>query len=251
MPMTHIARTLLFFLVGVAILAGACLVKADVAVASSSADVSSPTPLTREHLIEQLSRHLSAHFNLEGELQLELLRPWTPPARVASSWELSVLEYPSIASSSMMIRCRALADGEPVADATFVLRAALWRDAWVARQPLAVGNVFEPSALDARRTDLFRERDVLPAAVGDESYVFARAVPAGRVLTWRDVARRPLVKKGVLVEVSAADGPLVVTMKAMAMESGARGDTITVRNPESRRDFAAMVVDENRVQVRF
>ena len=31
--MTHIARTLLFFLVAIAILAGACLVKADVAAA--------------------------------------------------------------------------------------------------------------------------------------------------------------------------------------------------------------------------
>jgi hypothetical protein len=27
--------------------------------------------------------------------------------------------------------------------------------------------------------------------------------------------------------------------------------TVTVRNPESRKDFAALVVSENRVQVRF
>jgi flagella basal body P-ring formation protein FlgA len=40
-------------------------------------------------------------------------------------------------------------------------------------------------------------------------------------------------------------------MKALAMENGARGDTITVRNPESRKDIAALVTDENRVQVRF
>jgi flagella basal body P-ring formation protein FlgA len=40
-------------------------------------------------------------------------------------------------------------------------------------------------------------------------------------------------------------------MKALAMESGARGDTVTVRNPQSQKNFAAVVVDENRVQVRF
>ena len=55
----------------------------------------------------------------------------------------------------------------------------------------------------------------------------------------------------VAVEVSAVDGMLAVTMKALAMENGAQGDTVTVRNPESRKDFAAMVIDENRVQVRF
>ena len=87
--------------------------------------------------------------------------------------------------------------------------------------------------------------------MGDRSFIFARAVPAGRMLTWRDIARRPLVRKGEVVEVAAVEGPLMVTMKAVAMENGAQGDTVTVRNAESRKDFSAMVVSENRVQVRF
>jgi flagella basal body P-ring formation protein FlgA len=63
--------------------------------------------------------------------------------------------------------------------------------------------------------------------------------------------RRPLVRKGNLIEVAAIDGDLLITMKALAMESGAQGDTVTVRNPETRKDFSALVVDENRVQIRF
>jgi flagella basal body P-ring formation protein FlgA len=111
--------------------------------------------------------------------------------------------------------------------------------------------LFDPALLETRRVDLLRERDALPAAVGDRSYIFARAVPAGRLLTWRDIGRRPLVKKGEIVEVSAVDGALALTLKAIAMENGAQGDMVTVRNQESRKDFAAVVVDENRVQVRF
>jgi flagella basal body P-ring formation protein FlgA len=122
---------------------------------------------------------------------------------------------------------------------------------WAARQPLTVGATFDPAALEARRVDLFREREALPAAIGDRSFIFARAVSAGRMLTWRDITRRPLVKKGDVVEVSANSGQLVVTMKALAMESGAQGDTVTVRNTVSLKNFAAVVVDENRVQVRF
>jgi flagella basal body P-ring formation protein FlgA len=76
-------------------------------------------------------------------------------------------------------------------------------------------------------------------------------VSAGRLLTWRDLARRPLVRKGDFVEVSATSGLLLVTMKALAMENGAQGETVTVRNPVSQKNFAAVVVDENRVQVRF
>ena len=151
----------------------------------------------------------------------------------------------------MLVRCRVLADGVAAAESTLVLRAALWRDVWVAREPLISGATFDPTVLDTRRVDLLRDRDALPAIVGDRSYSLARAVTAGRVLTWRDITRRPLVRKGNLVEVSAGDGQLLITMKAVAMENGAEGDTVTVRNPVSRKDFAAMVVDENRVQVRF
>ena len=217
----------------------------------SAAFASASVPLARDQFIAQVASEISNHFKLEGELQLELLRPWSPPARVAQSWAVEMLEYPSIASASMLVRCRVLADGVATADTTLVLRAALYRDVWVARQPLTLGATFDPADLETRRVDLMRERDALPAVVGDRSYSLARGVSAGRVLTWRDITRRPLVRKGNLVEVSAGDGQLLITMKALAMENGAQGDTVTVRNQESRKDFAAMVVDENRVQVRF
>jgi flagella basal body P-ring formation protein FlgA len=218
---------------------------------TSAASTTATAPFTRDQVIAVLTRTLVTHFNFEGDLQLELIRSWIPSAQVATVWDLAVVEFPTAPAASMMLRCRVLADGEALTETTFVVRAQLWRDGWVTRQPLTSGAAFDASALEARRVDVLRERDILPAAVGDRNYIFARAVPAGRMLTWRDIARRPLVKKGDLVEVAAVDGPLVVTMKGLAMENGAQGDTVTVRNPESRKDFAALVVSENRVQVRF
>jgi len=233
------------------ILASAALAAAGFARAAETSAAPLATPLTREQLLSSLVHELVSHFNFEGDLQLELLRPWTPPPRIAGVWQIEVLEFPSVASSTLLLRCRVLADAAPVAETTFVLRASLWRDAWITRQPLTTGLTFDTSLLEARRIDLLRDRDALPAAVGDRSYVFARAVPAGRLLTWHDIARRPLVKKGEIVEVSAIEGPLVVTMKGLAMENGSQGDTVTIRNPESQKNFAALVIDENRVQVRF
>jgi flagella basal body P-ring formation protein FlgA len=213
--------------------------------------IADSAPFTRDQLVAELARDLASHFNLEGELQLELVRPWVPPARLAEGWTIEILEYPAVPSSSMLLRCRVLADGVATTEATIVLRAVLWRDAWVARRPLLQGSTFDVSSLEPRRVDLLRDRDALPAAVGDRSYSLARSVSPGRMLTWHDIMRRPLVRKGQLVEVSAADGQLSITMKALAMENGAAGDTVTVRNPESRKDFAALVINENHVQVRF
>jgi flagella basal body P-ring formation protein FlgA len=242
-PMTRILRFSLLLLVSLIIAGPVVLSRAETAATAST--------FTREQLIASLTRAISTHFNLEGELQVELLRAWTPPARTAAIWELNIVEFPSLPSSSIMVRGQLVGDAAPVVETTFVVRAQLWREAWTTRQPLTVGATFDPSLLEARRVDVLRERDALPASAGDRSLIFARAVPAGRMLTWRDVTRRPLVKKGDLVEVAAVDGPLVVTMKALAMENGAKGETVTVRNPESRKDFAALVISENRVQVRF
>jgi len=210
-----------------------------------------PSPVAREQVLADAARDLTSHFNLEGEVQLELPKGWAPPATAADHWRVELAEYPSLASSAMLVRMRLFGDGALAADASLVLRAVHSREVWAARQPVALGAIFDSAVLDTRRVDLFRERDALPTSAGDRGFVFARGVSAGRVLTWRDLVRRPLVRKGDLVEVSVAEGQLTVTMKALAMESGAQGDVVTLRNPESRKDFVAVVTHENRVQVRF
>ncbi len=218
---------------------------------AAPAGITSAVPLAQDQFLAALNQDLSAHFNLTGELTLDLIRPWTPPAQSAVSWSVVVTEYPTVAGSSMLVRCRVLADGVVAAESTLLLRAALWRDAWVSRAPLSIGATFDPTQLDTRRVDLFRERDALPADVGDRTFIYTRALTASRLLSWRDIGRRPLVRKGEMVEVAAIDGAMLITLKGLAMENGAQGDTVTIRNLESKRDIHAQVVSENRVQVRF
>ncbi len=76
------------------------------------------TPLTQAAVVAALSADLASHFNLEGDLQLELLRPWNPPALVASDWRVVINEYPSLAGPAMLLRCTLLADGAPAGDVT-------------------------------------------------------------------------------------------------------------------------------------
>ena len=209
------------------------------------------TLLAREDLVAGITRAFAAHYQLEGDLDLDLLRPWSAPARTAGVWTVEVTEFPGTLAASMLTRCRVLADGMTVGEYTVTLRAALWRDAWAVRQPVAANAAFDPAQLEVRRVDFLRERDAVPASEGDHGTMFARAVQPNRLLTWRDIARRPLVRKGDFVEVAAIDGLLQVTMKGLAMENGAVGDTVTIRNPESKKDFTAKVVAESRVQIRF
>jgi flagellar basal body P-ring formation protein FlgA len=220
-------------------------------VAPAPAAEANATAFTSDQLISALTHDLANHYRLEGDFRLELVRPWTPLDRTAAAWDVVVTEYPAAPTETLYLRCSLLADGAVAADVTLTLRASLWRDAWFAREPLAMGATFDKEMLDVRRVDSLRERNALPATIGDDSFIFARQVQADRVVTWQDVARRPLVRKGDVVDVVASEGGLEVTMKAQATENGVRGDTVTVRNMETRKDISGLVVAEDRVEVRF
>jgi len=236
----------------VGLLSAGTRLRAAAAALPPAADAAAPAaPFSSDQLVSALTHDLANHFRLEGDFRLELVRPWVPPDRTAAAWDVVVTEYPTVPTATLILRCRLLADGAPAADVTLTIRASLWRDAWFAREPLAAGATFDPAMLEARRVDCLRERDALPATVGDDSFILARQVPASRMLTWQDLVRRPLVRKGDIVDVVASEGGLIVTMKAQAVENGVRGDTVTVRNLETRKDISGQVVAQDRVDIRF
>jgi flagella basal body P-ring formation protein FlgA len=208
-------------------------------------------------LLENLARELAAHFNAEGDLVLEPVRPWSLGGEAAAvatpeRWSIRVVEYPSALSSAILVRVLISDPEGRTEEQTLALRAQLWREAWVARTPIERGAALDPAACDLRRIDSLRDREALSTSIlqpGD--WMFQRSVPAGRLLSWRDVARRALVRKGDVIEVAAVDGPLQITLKAQAMQDGGRGETVRVRNLDSKREFAALVVAPNRAEVRF
>lgn len=220
-------------------------------VAAQAVAEPSRTPLAAEQLLSALAVNLQARFNLVGDLQVDFANPWNPPPRVAKEWHIVIVEYPSSAGSSMVVRYRAFADSALVEESTVILRASLWRDAWFAREPLAPGGALDSTLVEPRRIDCFRMRDGIPTGTQDPDLILTRSVPAGSMLTWHDVGHRPLVRKGEIVDVTASTGLLRVTMKGIALQSGALGDLVTVRNPDSLKTIPALVVGDNRVEVRL
>lgn len=210
-----------------------------------------PQRLTDSALLTSVARELSAHYSLQGDLQLELLRAFVAPAATAQRWDVRVLEFPSAPASNLLLRCQLIGDDLPRGETVIMVRASLWRDAWSTRQGMVSGANFDPAQLATQRVDFFRDRDAIAVDATDFNSIFARGVPANRILTHRDLARRPLVRKGDLVEITATDGLLSVTLQALALQNGAAGEVVSVRNVESRKTFNAIVTDEKRAQLRL
>lgn len=207
--------------------------------------------LTPEVFLPQVTAQLADQFGVEGELQLDLLRSWRAPLVKSDNWSMIVVAPPRALTSQMIVRVRLVVDGVNTGEWNLPLRAQLWKDAMVATRPIGRGQPLDSSLFDLRRVDALREKEAIPAGSELANLTIARSVGAGAVLSWRDVTRRNLVERGDRIEVVATDGSLSISLKALAMQSGALGDTIVVRNTESRRDFSAVVTAENQARVYF
>ena len=222
---------------------------------SRSASETSAVSAAAEHpWLATLSALLVDRYHAVGELRLAWQRP--PAASAPQEADLELANAPAVLAPQILVLVRAREASGRVTEHSLLLRAELFRDGWQLRQPAATGAPLVPAALESRRIDALRERDafVLDASSADAPLPeldFARAVPAGRVLVWRDVVRRPLVRRGQSVDVVASDGALTVSLRAVALHDAARGESVRVRNPDSKREFVAVVTADSRASVRF
>ncbi|TCW33440.1 flagellar basal body P-ring formation chaperone FlgA [Marichromatium gracile] len=119
--------------------------------------------------------------------------------------------------------------------------------------------VARPIAREQRiqATDLRRERQEVSSLSGgyfrDPNAVIGmearRALTPGQVITSAHVAPRKLVERGQLVTIYSGDGGLMVRMSGEALEDGAAGERIRVRNRSSRRIVEGYVEPSGHIHV--
>jgi flagellar basal body P-ring formation protein FlgA len=254
--MRYLSYILFTFILGVTVLhAKDSVVKDNSSLQAADAKelvpVSDKKPYNATRLIEDLTKIVSSHYNLEGEWQLATEREWENTDSRANIWQLAISEFPAQPSSLIVLHYRLIGDGNVVSQGSLLVKASLMRSAWVSRQPIIAHTIFETNTLEPRKVDAFRLRDAVASSVGDQSYAFNRDLPADTVITWHDISRRPLVKRGDIVEVVASEGLLSVSMKALAMSTGVRGDLVVVRNLETSKEISGIVIADNKVEIHF
>ena len=221
---------------------------AQVSPTSAASATSTTAAKAPDPWLDTLSALLSDRYQVTGQLHLSWNRPRPVAAPVDA--DLVVVTAPNELAPQILVTVRATDSAGVSSEHMLVLRAELWRDGWMIRDPVTAGSRLDPLALDPRRYDALRERDCIPADAKLE-LDFARNMPTGRLLAWRDVVRRPMVRRGQSMEVVATDGGLTVTLQGIALNDAARGENVRVRNPDSKKEFVAQVVSESRATIRF
>jgi flagellar basal body P-ring formation protein FlgA len=92
-------------------------------------------------------------------------------------------------------------------------------------------------------------REPLADLSSDQSLEFSESLQPGAPILARVVRPRTVVHRGQSIAAMVQDGALMITLKVEALEDGAAGQVIRVRNPISRRDLRGKVLDEQNVLV--
>ena len=121
----------------------------------------------------------------------------------------------------------------------------------VASRPLARGQRLGSDDLALEKRDVgdsAREgvSGTRPRSLG---YLMSRGVPAGRALDSAVLEAPVLVERGRRVRMAVQAQGIDITMAGVALEDGALGETVRVRNPASRRVVEGVVVGPAQVRL--
>lgn len=121
----------------------------------------------------------------------------------------------------------------------------------IASRSVARGEILREGDFERARLNI---RSVPARAAVDEADVLGfeakRSITAGRIIQSEDLKLPNLIQAGKQITLKYEKGRLVATVLVVALESGAAGDYIRVRNEDSKKIITAKVVSEGLVEVR-
>ena len=200
-----------------------------------------------------LAQELEARLRPSGNLTIVPLRDFPDLSAYAQPFSVKIMDMPPrLTRSNSLLRFQVENDSGVLGEWSVPVRMHLYSEVWYPIKSLRRGELATPSDFEVAEVDLLVEPDAVPANL--EALIrheYSRDLTPGRPLVWKDLTQRSLVRKGDLVEVSAVQGLLAISMRAVARQDGRDGDVILLRNLDSAKEFSARVTGENRAEVIF
>ena len=209
--------------------------------------------LTIDKLLPALVESVKETLHVDGDLRLTPRETWTPFYNRSKVFKIAMVEaIPAQLGPVSVIQFKVYADGKLLGVWKQAFHAQLFKDILVCEKPLPRGRFVDVADFEVRTMDVLQMRQ-RPVEAGEDlkRQQLRQSIRPGTPLLWRHVSAIPLVRKGDIVDVIASQGGLIINLKGQARENGADGDFILVRNPHSKRDFQAQVIDDKKVRVLF
>ena len=186
----------------------------------------------------------------KGELELRLLRAWSPVTLPDGEVSVKLLDLPATGvNPNFILRFELHVAGQARGPFQMPVEAKVWREVLVARAALRAGQPLAEAEVAPERRDMLAIREACWAGDADAAYELSAYVPAGAPVTARAVRLRPVVRRGQNVEALLRQGALSLSMKVEVLEDGAPGQLVRLRNGRSKKEFTGKVQDERTILV--
>lgn len=205
------------------------------------------TPSVQELVVKTLTPRLAA---LPGEASLSDFRlPGNVFVPVKS--QSLVLEEPAKTAPGRLSLNFAVreADGSVVRRLSGTVFIDCWAPVACVTSPVNKGEVLGPEVITYKRKNLAYLRDEIWDGTGGP-WQAVRPIGLDQPILQSDLTYVPTMKRGRVVSLLFESGSVRLTAKVEALADGVGGETIPVRNIQSKRQVYAVVLDENTVLAR-
>jgi len=202
----------------------------------------------RDRVTQELQRRYARNG---GEIEVRLSRPWRTVQVPDESLDFRLQDLPQAGlQSPVSLKVEVLAAGEPVGSWFQPVQVRHWCEVPVAASALRRGLPLADAETVLERRDVLASRGILrslPAALQD--YELAESLAPGQALSDRSLRLKTVVFRGRRIDARIQAGSLEITTKVEALEDGYPGQSIRVRNPQSKREFRGVVQTEDAVLI--
>jgi len=151
---------------------------------------------------------------------------------------------------NFIVRFQLRTDHEIIGTWQIPVQASVWEEVWVARSPLRRGEPLPEADLIKEPRDMLAMRSAIwSESINNPSYEIAENITVGMPLYVRSVRARTIIKRGQRAEALLQDGLLTVSLKVEVLQDGVLGQTIRVRNSQSKKEFQGKVQSAQTVVV--
>lgn len=186
---------------------------------------------------QQLERQADAAKLLDPQFDIKVAKSIKPVAPCNKKVAIEIID----ARSPNRIRLSASCPGDDGWRVDFVARATISAKVAVSAVPLSAGKALGPDDATLERRDI----TTIPDSISDLQTLSGmssrRTLRAGEVLRQSQLAAEILIKRGETVRIFARREQIEVSMAGEAMDAGAQGAVIRVRNGASGTVIRARV----------
>lgn len=141
------------------------------------------------------------------------------------------------------------ADGNVLRRVSGTAKLTLWITAPAAARPLNKGETISPDAITFMRVNAGQLKDMPWDGQGGPWQVI-RSIGTGETILQSDIASKSMVRRGNILTLNFSRGNLHMTIQVEALADGEPGQTIPVRNLQTKKQVYATVTDGGTVEIR-